>query len=81
MTCARRDFSDLHAIGERTRWTLDEMLERFTRKYPNADTGHVVRALAYFGDAEEEPMPRGMTAALWTVIRSDIEERVLRLEL
>jgi hypothetical protein len=39
---------------------------------------HLLRSLAYFDDAEDEPMPRMLSKVKWEDIRSRIEEEVRR---
>lgn len=73
-----RDFWDLHTIVVRTGRPLGELLDAFTRKYPVEDIGHVVRSLAYFGDASG-PLPAGLTAARWEAIQRDFEAWVRAL--
>jgi hypothetical protein len=68
-----RDFWDLHALMEAQGIALPDALDTFKRKYAHEDLGHVVRSLVYFGDADTEPMPAGMTSALWARIRADFE--------
>lgn len=70
---AARDFWDLHTIVRATRRPLDHYLAEFHRKYPVDDIGHVVRSLAYFGDADAAPLPAGLTLEHWNVIRFDFE--------
>jgi hypothetical protein len=74
---AARDFWDLHTIVTRTGRSLREFLATFTRKYPVEDTGHVVRSLAYFGDAG--PLPAGLGAEHWNEIQRDFETWVRSL--
>jgi hypothetical protein len=69
---AARDFWDLHTIVTRTGRPLGALLAAFTRKYPVEDVGHVVRSLAYFGDARG-PLPAGLTAEHWVQIQRDFE--------
>ncbi len=76
---ARRDFWDLHVLLTGTGQSLEDALDAFALKYPGVDPGYVVRALAYFGDAEAEPMPEGLTAERWTELRRDFERWVLAL--
>lgn len=73
---ARRDFWDLYALLVAEGTSLADALVAFRVKYASEDVGHVVRALAYFDDAEAEPMPGDMTAEQWTAIRAWFEERV-----
>ncbi len=73
-------------------WDLDELLEHgvgggdlagvlalYQRKYANEDVGHVIRSLAYFAEADAEPLPRGLTPARWESIKRTMSERVRRL--
>lgn len=69
---ARRDFWDLHALLTSRGRSLVPALEAYARKYAAEDLGHVVRSLAYFADAEAEPMPGGMTDERWAQIRADL---------
>jgi hypothetical protein len=75
---AARDFWDLHTIITRTGRTLHDLLESFSRKYPVEDTGHVVRSLVYFGDANG-PLPIGLTSEHWAKIQHDFETWVRAL--
>lgn len=76
---ARRDFWDLHELLATSGTPLPRALELFSRKYPSTDLGHVVRALAYFGDADAEPMPAGLQAVTWAAIKKDFEAWVRAL--
>jgi hypothetical protein len=67
-----RDFWDLHALLTDRRGSLREALDAYTRKYAQDDIGHVVRSLAYFADAEAEPLPRGLTPAHWMRVRDEV---------
>ncbi len=73
---ARRDFWDLHELLVSTKRTLGEALTLFERKYPNVDRGQVVRALAYFADADAEPMPKELTPEAWRTIKTDFTDWV-----
>lgn len=75
---ARRDFWDLHVLLERDE-DLASLLESFEQKYPGVDVGHVVRSLAYFGDADAEPSPRGLSDEVWTEIKVRFEAAIRRL--
>lgn len=77
---AARDFWDLHTILESTGGPLVELLAAFQKKFGSVDVGHVVRSLAYFADADSEPLPIGLTPERWAVVKRDLEARVLGLE-
>jgi hypothetical protein len=76
---ARRDFWDLHVILQNHGSGLVNLLESFAEKYPQVDVGHVVRSLVYFGDANAEPNPRGLTDEEWGRIQKGFENVVLSL--
>jgi hypothetical protein len=74
-------------------WDLDELLahgaaggslvralDLFQQKYVSADIGHVVRSLAYFGEADAAPLPDGLAPDAWAVIKRRMVERVRALE-
>ncbi len=52
---SKKDFVDIAALLKRH--SLEEMLGWFSRKFPNAETFMVLKSLAWFDDAEEEPDP------------------------
>ncbi len=74
-----RDFWDLSEILDRQGQPLDYVLDGYRRKYRQEDIGHVIRSLAYFADADAEPMPEGLPAERWSAIKSEFRRRVLVL--
>jgi hypothetical protein len=70
---AARDFWDLHELMSHRGQSLADALDEFRRRYATDDLGHVVRSLAYFGDAEAAPLPAGLTEVAWRRIRADFE--------
>ena len=78
---AAKDFWDLHALLEAgvARGDLREALELFRAKYPSNDRGHIVKALAYFGDADAAPLPAGLTQETWTAVKAATVARVRSL--
>jgi Nucleotidyl transferase AbiEii toxin, Type IV TA system len=70
---AARDFWDLHELLVHRSLSLTEALDEHSRRYPNEDAGHVLRSLAYFGDAEAAPLPSGLSRDKWESIRLDFE--------
>jgi hypothetical protein len=73
---AARDFWDLHELITRRFISLADALGEHRKRYPNEDTGHVLRSLAYFGDAEAAPLPAGLDAERWRDIQRDFERWV-----
>ncbi len=78
---AAKDFWDLHVLLEHgaAGGELPTLLRSYERKFPVEDVGHVVRSLAYFGDAEAAPLPAGLSEREWREIRRSMESRVSRL--
>ena len=76
---AAKDFWDLHDLILHRGIDLSSALAEFERKYIDIDTGAVVRSLAYFGDADAEPLPRGLDADTWAAIKADTRRWVSAL--
>ena len=76
---ARRDFWDLHELFVKQGLTLESALALFAQKYPGIDVGHVVRATAYFGDADKEPMPADLGETRWASITNDFRRWTLQV--
>lgn len=76
---AARDFWDLHEILKAKSWGLEHALDLFGKKYPSVDTGHVLRSLAYFAEADAEPRPTGLADARWQEIKAAFRSRVKAL--
>jgi len=75
----RRDFIDLYSLREIV--TLDRLLELAAVKYEDRPSFlHIAaRALAYFEDAEPQPMPRLLIPVEWADIRAYCEAAARRL--
>jgi hypothetical protein len=78
---AAKDFWDLDRLLSHgaAAGSLDQALQLFARKFGSEDVGHVVRSLAYFGDADAAPLPLGLDGAAWGDIKRRIVERVRAL--
>jgi hypothetical protein len=74
----KKDFVDVFALLQ-AHATLGRMLTLYRRKYSVADVLHVLRALAYFDDAEAERMPRMLWEAEWPAIKDRIRRAVRRV--
>ncbi|MDZ7363398.1 MAG: hypothetical protein ONB46_22165 [candidate division KSB1 bacterium] len=71
---ARKDFIDLYALF-REHKSLKPMLRLYARKFVIDDLGHVLYALAYFDDAEHEPMPKMLWKVNWRQSRKKFRSR------
>lgn len=70
----RRDFIDLYCLRETI--TLDSPFKLSSQKYPDRPSFQAItlRALAYFDDAEIQPMPRMLKPVEWADVRAYCEE-------
>jgi predicted nucleotidyltransferase component of viral defense system len=75
----RRDFIDLYCLKNIV--TLDKLLELSSVKYSDRPSFQAIaaRALAYFEDAEQQPMPRMLSEVQWQDVRMYCEQTALRL--
>lgn len=75
---SRKDFVDLWFILE-GQMSLEQALDAFRRKYDMVDLGHVVRALVYFDDANDEPELRMLRPVPWGDVKESLRRSVARL--
>ncbi len=75
----RRDFVDLYCMRDLA--SLEEILARVPFKYANRPSFLAIaaRALAYFEDAESQPMPRMHVNIRWRDVRAYCEDAALKL--
>lgn len=76
---SRKDFVDLFAYLE-AGGDFPSLIEILKRKYAKTSFNdmHLLRSLAYFDDAETEPMPRMLRQVTWKTIRTRLEEEARR---
>ncbi len=70
----RKDFIDIAALLER--YSLEELLCFYEQKYPDASSFIALKSLAYFDDAESDPMPRMFTSARWPQVKTLIQSHL-----
>ncbi len=70
---SRKDFVDIYALGRRA-MPLQAMLAHFRNKYAMHNLSHVLVALAYFEDAESEPMPEMLWPEDWATIKRTLQD-------
>jgi len=73
----KRDFSDIYFLLKY--FSLAEMLDMFTQKYPDSNRFLVVKSLNYFEDAEEDEDPVFFQQADWKTIRKTLDKEVKTL--
>lgn len=74
---AKKDFYDVAELLKH--YSLTEMLGFFSRKYSNTDPFAVIRSLAWFEEAEEEPDPIPMAGQKWEGIKQVVINAVAAL--
>lgn len=75
----RRDFVDIYCLRDII--TLDQLLELVPQKFSDRPNFLAVtaRALSYFEDAEQQPMPRELVDIQWKDVRHYCEDAARRL--
>ena len=68
---ARKDFVDVYALARKFR-PLPDLVALYQRKFAVKDAGHLLFALAYFDDADGEPMPSMLWPVSWAEIKRAI---------
>ena len=73
----RKDYIDLYFILQQT--SLTDLFELSAIKYPYnaAFSTFAVRALAFFDDAESDPMPRMIKKVKWQKIKAYLEKQAI----
>lgn len=79
MRGARRDFVDLYVVA--ARWGLAQVLQWADAKFGRARINrvHWLKALTYFEDAEQEPMPDMVQPLPWAEVREYFEREAVRI--
>lgn len=66
----KKDFVDIYFLLKR--YSLKKLLDFYSRKYPDSSSFMAMKSLAYFEDAEEEPMPYMFVDVSWDEIKQNI---------
>ncbi len=74
----RKDFVDIYFLLKE--FSLKQMFELYEQKYRDAPLYTVFRSLAYFVDAEEQPMPEMLIPVNWEEIKSTIQKEIERFD-
>jgi len=76
----KRDFVDLYFICQ-SGWQLADLFQRVPRKYRTVSypSYHLLRALAYFEDADEDASPQMLVEWDWAAVKEFFEEEVRAL--
>ena len=74
---SKKDFYDMAELLHH--YALDEMLGFFSAKYPSTDPFAVIRSLAWFDDAAQEPDPVPLVGQNWKTVKQRMTDAVQRL--
>jgi len=76
----KRDFVDLFFICREV-ISLKNLLSLFKRKYKsvNYNMMHILKSLAYFEDAENNPMPKMIVSASWQEIKNFFKKEIKKI--
>lgn len=71
---SRKDFVDIYMLLQH--YTLGELLDFYSMKYPNYSIFRALLSLTYFDDAETQAMPKTFIPQTWEVIKAYISDKV-----
>lgn len=71
---SRKDFVDIYQLLQC--YSLSELLEFYTQKYPDHSIFRALMSLTYFDDAEQQPMPIMLDDISWNEIKRCIYAEV-----
>jgi len=77
---SKKDFVDIYALMLKHK-PLPEILTLYQQKYDVDDVSSVLYGLAYFDDADREPMPRMLWNTNWKTIKNAIRNSISALPL
>lgn len=72
---AKKDFWDIAFLLNK--FSLSEMLEIFTSKFPQIDIGYIIHSLTNFDDAELEQQPVALLPKTWEEIKFELQKAVI----
>ncbi len=73
---SKKDFIDVYALLTKYA-SLDGMLDVYRRRYHLRDTFHVLQAMTYFDEADEQRTPRMLWNIAWPAMKRQIQECVM----
>lgn len=70
----KKDFIDIAFLLQR--FSINNIMDFYTQKYPDGSTFMAMKSLAYFDDAEEDIMPYMLTNISWETIKQQILSKI-----
>ena len=66
----KKDFIDFYTLLRS--FTLEDILDMYSRKYSDGSLFIVLKSLTYFDDAETDPMPDVLTGITWESVKDNL---------
>lgn len=78
---SKKDFIDLYFLLQK--YSLKELFDFFERKFKGIKYNklHIIKSLAYFEDAEDEPMPIMLKQVSWEKVKGKIKKELINFSL
>lgn len=76
---SKKDFVDMFFLLQH--YSLEEIFDFFSQKYQGVSfsLAHIAKSMAYFEDAEREPMPKMLKNILWEDVRERICQEAMQI--
>lgn len=72
---SKKDFIDLYVLLEK--FSVEELVELFHKKFPNVAIGQLLISMYYFGNAEQDAMPKLFISTNWEKIKKTVASKML----
>jgi len=72
---SKKDFIDLYVLLQE--FEVEELLNLFKTKFPFIDIGQLLISMHYFGDAENDVLPKLYIDASWQEMKSFISKKII----
>ncbi len=74
---SKKDYIDVYYLLQT--YSLEELFQKMDKKYKNLDFNktHILKSLTYFGEADEQPMPRMHTETDWENVKKVISSKAV----
>jgi len=74
----KRDFFDIYFLLER--YSLEDLISFFIRRFPKSNLIHIFKSLIYFEDAEKDPKPQRLKTVSWNQVKEKIGKVALEID-
>ena len=71
---SKKDFIDIYFLLQH--YSFDEIIKYYLLKYPDGSEYRALLSMAYFADADPQPMPFMFHSLDWNEIKSEIKQQV-----